>query len=95
MNVPDWYNAFANANKDGNITDTEYNSLKGAYDQIVNDAMAKRNELMKTFGWEEVFLIDTCLQVLYILCNQSILFTKIVSKIDWLHKTLVYCNQTN
>lgn len=46
-----WYDGFAEANKDSNITADEQAKLKEQYDAIVNAALQERNALMQTMGW--------------------------------------------
>lgn len=50
--LQDWYDNFANANKDGNVDTSEYDKLKEEWNQIVTDALADRDALKNIFGWE-------------------------------------------
>lgn len=50
--LQDWYDNFANANKDGNVDTSEYDKLKEEWNQIVSDALADRDALKNIFGWE-------------------------------------------
>lgn len=50
--LKEWYKDFANAMSDGNLSKDEQFNLKTDWDDIVNDALAEREELKKTLGWE-------------------------------------------
>lgn len=50
--LKEWYKDFANAMSDGNLSKDEQFNLRTDWDDIVNDALAEREELKKTFGWE-------------------------------------------
>lgn len=50
--LKEWYKDFANAMSDGNLSKYEQFNLKTDWDDIVNDALAEREELKKTLGWE-------------------------------------------
>ena len=50
--LQEWYDSFANANKDGDITQDEYQKLQDDYNKIVEDALAERNKLAQAMGWE-------------------------------------------
>ena len=50
--LEDWYNSFAEANKDGDINSDEYRRLKDGWDSIVNNAIDERDKLKDLFGWE-------------------------------------------
>ena len=50
--LKEWYKDFANAMSDGNLSKYEQFNLRTDWDDIVNDALAEREELKKTLGWE-------------------------------------------
>ncbi len=50
--LKEWYKDFANAMSDGNLSKDEQFNLRTDWDDIVNDALAEREELKKTLGWE-------------------------------------------
>lgn len=50
--LEDWYNSFAEANRDGNIDKSEYNRLQNEWNGIVNDSLSERNKLKDLFGWQ-------------------------------------------
>ena len=50
--LKEWYKDFANAMSDGNLSKDEQFNLRTGWDDIVNDAVAEREELKKTLGWE-------------------------------------------
>lgn len=50
--LKEWYKDFANAMSDGNLSKDEQFNLRTDWDDIVNDALAEREELKKTIGWE-------------------------------------------
>lgn len=49
--LQDWYNKFADANREGGIDKGEYNDLKSEWDKIVSDALKERDGLKDLFGW--------------------------------------------
>ena len=50
--LEDWYNSFAEANRDGNIDKSEYDRLQNEWNGIVNDSLSERNKLKDLFGWQ-------------------------------------------
>lgn len=50
--LKEWYKDFANAMSDGNLSKDEQFNLRTDWDDIVNDALAEREALKKTLGWE-------------------------------------------
>ena len=51
--LENWYKSFADAMDSGDeLTKEEQNALKDDYDRIVNAAIAERNNLRDTLGWE-------------------------------------------
>lgn len=50
--LEDWYNSFAEANRDGNIDKSEYDRLQNEWNSIVNDSLAERNKLKDLQGWQ-------------------------------------------
>lgn len=46
-----WYDNFAKANEDGNITAEEYKAMQDEYNSIVSDAVAERDALKEAMGW--------------------------------------------
>lgn len=50
--LKEWYKDFANAMSDGNLSKDEQFNLRTDWDDIVNDALAEREDLKKTLGWE-------------------------------------------
>lgn len=50
--LEDWYNSFAEANRDGNIDKSEYNRLQNEWNGIVNDSLSERDKLKDLFGWQ-------------------------------------------
>lgn len=50
--LKEWYKDFANAMSDGNLSKDEQFNLRTDWDDIVNNALAEREELKKTLGWE-------------------------------------------
>lgn len=50
--LEDWYNSFAEANRDGNIDKSEYDRLQNEWNGIVNDSLAERNKLKDLQGWQ-------------------------------------------
>lgn len=50
--LKEWYKDFANAMSDGNLSKDEQFNLRTDWDDIVNDALAEREELKKMLGWE-------------------------------------------
>lgn len=49
--LQDWYNKFANYNKEGGINTDEYKDLQEEWNKIVEDALAERDALKDIFGW--------------------------------------------
>lgn len=50
--LKEWYKKFADSmGNDGSISKDEQNSLKQQWDDIVNDALKERNDLMESMGW--------------------------------------------
>lgn len=50
--LKEWYKKFADSmENDGSISKDEQNSLKQQWDDIVNDALKERNDLMESMGW--------------------------------------------
>lgn len=47
----DWYESFANSNKDGEIDKVDYGKLKDEWEDIVSDALMDRDKLKEVFGW--------------------------------------------
>lgn len=47
-----WYDEFAEANKDGEITKNEYDKLKSQWDTVSKDIFKERDALADMFGWE-------------------------------------------
>lgn len=55
--LQEWYDQFANANRENeggksNISTDEYKKLKEDWENMVNQALAERDELKDLFGWE-------------------------------------------
>ena len=48
-----WYKKLAKALEDGTVDDTEMESLRNDYNDIVDDAMNGRDALQKIFGWDD------------------------------------------
>ena len=49
--LQDWYDKFANYNKEGGINTDEYKDLQEEWNKIVEDALAERDALKDIFGW--------------------------------------------
>lgn len=50
--LKEWYKKFADSmENDGSISKDEQNSLKQQWDDIVNDALKERNDLIESMGW--------------------------------------------
>lgn len=50
--LKEWYKKFADSmGNDGSISKDEQNSLKQQWDDIVNDALKERNDLIESMGW--------------------------------------------
>lgn len=49
--LQDWYDKFADYNKEGGINTDEYKDLQEEWDKIVEDALAERDALKDIFGW--------------------------------------------
>lgn len=50
--LKEWYKKFADSmENDGSISKNEQNSLKQQWDDIVNDALKERNDLIESMGW--------------------------------------------
>jgi len=49
--LKEWYQAFSDAEKDGNVSGDELSSLKQQYNDIVNSALKERNDLASSMGW--------------------------------------------
>lgn len=47
----DWYESFANSNKDGEIDKIDYDKLQKDWESIVSDALVDRDKLKELFGW--------------------------------------------
>lgn len=51
--LKDWYKKFADSMEtDGSISESEQDSLKQQWDNIVNDALKERNDLIESMGWD-------------------------------------------
>jgi tape measure domain-containing protein len=50
--LEDWYDSFADANREGGINTNEYDKLQQDWNNIVNDALAEREKLKELFGWD-------------------------------------------
>lgn len=49
--LQEWYDKFANYNKDGGIDSGEYKDLQQEWNDIVKDALEERDSLKDIFGW--------------------------------------------
>lgn len=49
--LQEWYDKFAESNKEGGISEEEYKQRKEEWDKIVEDALAERDALKDFFGW--------------------------------------------
>ena len=49
--LQEWYDKFANYNKEGGINTDEYKDLQEEWNKIVEDALAERDALKDIFGW--------------------------------------------
>lgn len=49
--LQEWYDKFANYNKDGGIDTGEYKDLQQEWNDIVKDALEERDSLKDIFGW--------------------------------------------
>lgn len=49
--LQDWYDKFANYNKEGGINTDEYKDLQEEWNKIVEDALGERDALKDIFGW--------------------------------------------
>ena len=49
--LEDWYDSFADASSEDGINTTEFDKLQTEWNNIVNDALADRNNLKDLFGW--------------------------------------------
>lgn len=49
--LQEWYDKFANYNKEGGIDTDEYKDLQEEWNKIVEDALAERDALKDIFGW--------------------------------------------
>lgn len=49
--LQEWYDKFAENNKEGGISEEEYKQRKEEWDKIVEDALAERDALKDFFGW--------------------------------------------
>lgn len=49
--LQEWYDKFANYNKEGGINTDEYKDLQEEWNKIVEDALAERDALKDVFGW--------------------------------------------
>lgn len=49
--LQDWYDKFADYNKEGGINTDEYKDLQEEWNKIVEDALAERDALKDIFGW--------------------------------------------
>lgn len=49
--LQEWYDKFAESNKEGGISQEEYEQRKEEWDKIVEDALAERDALKDFFGW--------------------------------------------
>ena len=49
--LQEWYDKFANYNKDGRIDTGEYKDLQQEWNDIVKDALEERDSLKDIFGW--------------------------------------------
>lgn len=49
--LQEWYDKFANYNKEGGIDTGEYKDLQQEWNDIVKDALEERDSLMDIFGW--------------------------------------------
>ena len=49
--LQEWYDKFAENNKEGGISEEEYKERKEEWDKIVEDALAERDALKDFFGW--------------------------------------------
>lgn len=49
--LQEWYDKFANYNKEGGIDTGEYKDLQQEWNDIVKDALEKRDSLKDIFGW--------------------------------------------
>ena len=49
--LQDWYDKFADYNKEGGINTDEYKELQEEWNKIVEDALAERDALKDIFGW--------------------------------------------
>lgn len=50
--LKEWYDDFAEANKDGVITDSEYNKLQNKWNGIVDKGLDMREKLKEAMDWE-------------------------------------------
>ena len=50
--LQEWYTAFAEAMKDGDLASSELDSLRNEWDKIVADAMAERDKLAEATGYD-------------------------------------------
>ncbi len=49
--LQEWYDKFANYNKEGGIDTGEYKDLQQEWNDIVKDALEERDSLKDIFGW--------------------------------------------
>lgn len=51
--LKDWYRSFGNAMEDGEMTQSEKDTLQNDYNNIVNDGIKDRDALKDIFGWDK------------------------------------------